>query len=177
VTVGSGKDAKLALMECPQPKCQKCPILDKSAYIKNKLTLAIRSHIQKYYAGWIICEDPGCSGRTRRVPLAFQRAFPVCSTCFKATMYREYTDSQLYTQLLFLQNLFSLSKFNDAYPKAVEQWRLSNSHFVDEVLTRYNDLFNTAKKTMLTNKYCMVSLNKVFEGLFPITVEDRFKKP
>ena len=88
ISRGSGKDMSLAILECPQPSCQKRPLLEKTALIKNLLTKAMRIHIQKYYAGWIVCEDPGCSGRTRRCPLAFQRAFPVCNACFKAIMYR-----------------------------------------------------------------------------------------
>ena len=50
----------------------------------------------------------GCTGRTRQLPLIFQRAFPICSTCHKATMYREYTDSQLYLQMLYFQHLFQV---------------------------------------------------------------------
>ena len=52
----------------------------------------------------------GCSGRTRQLPLIFQRAFPICSTCHKATMYREYTDSQLYIQQLYFQHLFQVRR-------------------------------------------------------------------
>ena len=79
---------RLALYDCPNVQCQKHPLIEKTGLIKNLLTKAMRIHIQKYYSGWIVCEDPGCSGRTRRCPLSFQRAFPICNTCFKATMYR-----------------------------------------------------------------------------------------
>ena len=43
----------LAIFECPQPSCQKRPLLEKTALIKNQLMKAIRGHIQKYYSGWI----------------------------------------------------------------------------------------------------------------------------
>ena len=49
--------------------------------ILNSIDLLARRHITRYYAGWLVCEDPGCSGRTRLMPLQFQRAFPVCPTC------------------------------------------------------------------------------------------------
>ena len=161
ITRGSGKDLKLALLECPVPNCKKIPLTEKFAYIKNKLTLAIRSHISKYYSGWIICEDPGCNGRSRRLPLAFQRAFPICTTCFKATMYREYSESQLYTQLLFLQTIFNFNKLTDAHPEFGKTEA--------NVQAKYNELYNLVKKEMMSNKYCMVSLNKVFEGFFPVS--------
>merc|ERR1719376_346128 len=110
---GRGREATLALAKCSNLDCKRIPILERSAYISNKLTLEVRSHVQRYYAGWIICEDPGCSGRTRQMPLVFQRAFPVCPTCSKATMYTEYSDSQLYLQLLYYQHLFEVQKALD----------------------------------------------------------------
>ena len=33
----------------------------------------------------------------------FQRAFPICETCRKATMYMEYTDSELYLQVIYVR--------------------------------------------------------------------------
>ena len=132
------------------------------------LVLAIRHHIQKYYASWIICEDPGCTGRTRRLALAFQRAFPVCTTCYKATMYREYTESQLYTQLLYLQTLFNLHKLSDTHPDYQTKFKVDGT-----VQSQYNDLYGLVKRQMMDNKYCMVSLNKVFEGFFPRAADDR----
>ena len=46
--------------------------------------------------GWLVCEDPGCSNRTRRIPLRGIRGFPVCNVCSKGVVMREYTESQLY---------------------------------------------------------------------------------
>ena len=103
ISRGLGKDMRLALYDCPNVQCQKHhPLIEKIGLIKNLLTKAMRLHIQKYYSGWIVCEDPGCSGRTRRCPLSFQRAFPICNTCFKATMYR-------YVYTILTYNLFFYS--------------------------------------------------------------------
>ena len=162
ITRGSGKDLHLALLQCPSLSCQGRPLAEKFAAIKNKLVLTIRQHIQKYYASWIICEDPACNGRTRRLSLAFQRAFPICTTCYKATMYREYTESQLYTQLLYLQTLFNLHKLSDSHPDYQTKFKVDNT-----IQAHYNDLCNLVKRQMMDNKYGIVSLNKVFEGFFP----------
>ena len=108
----SGKDAYFAFTKCSNLACKANP-LDHMHSIQNKITLNIREHIKRYYKGWVVCEDPGCSGRTRQLPLSFQRAFPICETCRKATMYMEYTDSQLYTQLLYYQNLFDYQRILD----------------------------------------------------------------
>ena len=174
MTRGTGKDLQLCLLQCPQPNCKNSPLMQKFAYIKNKLTIQIRSIIQKYYAGWIVCEDPGCTGRSRRVPLSFQRAFPICQTCHKATMYREFTDSQLYTQLLFFARMCDFGKFVDTYPDYQMKMRQVNENW-GNVQAKYNDLYALVKKEMMSNKYCMVSLNKVFEGFFPVSTGDRSK--
>jgi transcription elongation factor Elf1 len=55
---GSGRDAHFALTKCANLSCKTAPI-EKVADLQNKLVLAIRKHIKKYYEGWIICEDPG----------------------------------------------------------------------------------------------------------------------
>ena len=44
------------------------------------------------------------------MPLQFKGAFPVCSTCGSACMSKEYTDKQLYTQLLYYKQLFDVSR-------------------------------------------------------------------
>ncbi|CAB4056412.1 POLA1 [Lepeophtheirus salmonis] len=92
----SSRDFHLSLTQCPKPDCGHIP-LSQVNVIKNKLVQEIRRHIKEYYSGWIICEDPACSGRTRQLPIRFQQSFPVCSTCEKATMYREYSDVSLET--------------------------------------------------------------------------------
>lgn len=76
-------------------------------------------------------------------------------------MYREYSESQLYTQLLFLQTIFNFNKLTDAHPEFGKTEA--------NVQAKYNELYNLVKKEMMSNKYCMVSLNKVFEGFFPVS--------
>lgn len=165
---GGGKDVHFSLMKCSNLSCKHVPIVERPAYIQNKLTLAIRSHIKRYYAAYIICEDPGCTGRTRQLPLNFQRAFPVCSTCHKATMYREFTDSQLYTQLLFFQHVFNVQKAMDKHVVGDTKQRLEAS-LGPKGREAYQTVLNVVDRVMADNKYSIVSLNKVFEGLFPVT--------
>ena len=130
-------DKVLSLARCPNPKCDKEPPIRRLAQLKNILTLAIRRHVKKFYSGVLICEDPACEGacdvdtpaigvcinvtsllalyyvpigRTRQLPLRFNSGYPECSTCHKAAMVKEYTDRQLYTQMLFYQQLFDVAK-------------------------------------------------------------------
>ena len=79
--MGQGGQLLPALLTCPRSKqCGGSPLLQEEK-ILNNIDMLARRHITKYYAGWVVCEDPGCSGRTRLMPLQFQRAFPVCPTC------------------------------------------------------------------------------------------------
>ena len=124
----------------------------------------------RYYSGWITCEDPGCSGETRQMPLVFQRAFPVCPACHKATMYMKYNDSQLYLQLLYYQHLFDVQKALDR-TSGEEKESLSRCLKVESaadqksVLAAYAQLKAHVDSVMRQNKFSVVSLNKVFEGL------------
>ena len=88
-------------------------------------------------------------------------------------MYREFTDSQLYTQLLFFARMLDFTKFVDTYPDYQMKMRLIENWAT--VQAKYNDLHALVKKEMMSNKYCMVSLNKVFEGFFPVSTGDRTK--
>merc|ERR1712108_14149 len=108
-------------------------------------------------------EDPGCSGRTRQMPLVFQRAFPVCPVCRKATMYMEYNDSQLYLQLLYYQHLFDVQQSLDR-TAGDEKENLSRCLKVEveqkSVLMGYAQLKGHVDSFMRQNKFS-VPLNKV----------------
>ncbi len=100
------------MARCPNPKCDKLdnPPIRNLSKLKNQLTLAIRAHVKRFYSGQLICEDPACEGRTRQLPLQFSSGYPECPSCHKAVMTKEYSEKQLYTQLLFYQLLFDVSR-------------------------------------------------------------------
>ena len=45
-------------------------------YLQNCLANAIRSHVAKYYEGWMLCEDPRCSFRTKTVSSKVEKDKP-----------------------------------------------------------------------------------------------------
>lgn len=162
---GSGKDAWPALLCCPRTKeCGGSPFLMEGK-LSNAVDMLVRKVINKYYAGWLVCEDPGCVGRTRVMPLQFQRAYPVCGTCTKATMYREYSDSQLYTQLQFITYLLDGKRMlEQADDRAALSVRLHNA----AVQTYAALKLRVENKYLKHNGYATVCLSKIFEGLFPV---------
>eukprot|EP00092_Neocalanus_flemingeri_P020784 GFUD01022520.1.p1 GENE.GFUD01022520.1~~GFUD01022520.1.p1 ORF type:complete len:1437 (+),score=492.07 GFUD01022520.1:76-4386(+) len=164
---GSGKDAFPALLSCPRTKeCGGCP-MQMEGKLVNAVDLLVRQVVDKYYAGWLVCEDPGCVGRTRVMPLQFQRAYPVCGTCTKASMYREYSDSQLYTQLQFITYLLDTKRMLE---QADDQQTLSvRLRKEDNAFNFYAALKQRVENKFLKhNGYATVSLGKIFEGLFPV---------
>ena len=113
-TVGKGRGEKPSLGKCPAAKdCGGFP-LQREGAIAGAIDLLVRRSLSKYYAGWLVCEDPGCSGRTRCIPLQFQRAYPVCPVCNKASMYTEFSPTALYTQLQVGQGFFYSVDIDDS---------------------------------------------------------------
>lgn len=85
------------LLKCPNTECSTPPWRYLKT-IQNRLQLAIRSVITKYYEGWMECEDPACFNKTRRVPQQFFGVHPVCDLCQKCIMYRIVSLFNVYIQ-------------------------------------------------------------------------------
>ena len=72
---------------------------------------------------------------------------------------------------MFYQSLFDLNKFTDTYP----DFKFNYATDWNIIQQKYQELYNLVKSQLMSNKYCMVDLNKVFEGYFPVTTQDRKK--
>ncbi|XP_076048772.1 DNA polymerase alpha catalytic subunit [Oratosquilla oratoria] len=154
---GVGTQREVVLDRCPNPKCN-FTIYTKLTPVINKLHMEIQKHINKYYEGWIICDDPGCSNRLTRVPLCFSRGYPICNVCEKGFLYREYTDSQLYKQLCFYDHMFDFTKACTKY----RDERIRN----DTLRKAYNVVHMEVQKILKLNAYAEVNLSKLFAGMF-----------
>ncbi|XP_010180410.1 PREDICTED: DNA polymerase alpha catalytic subunit-like, partial [Mesitornis unicolor] len=82
---GSGRFIEPSLQRCSKTECEEPP-LNYVVQMSNKILLDIRRYLRKYYNGWLICEEPTCQNRTRRLPLSFSRSGPVCQACKKAVL-------------------------------------------------------------------------------------------
>ncbi len=156
-------DRVLSLLKCPNLKCDRVPVVAKHVVIKNALTMAVRRHLNKYYAGYVVCEDPACNGRTRQLPLFFRGAFPICSSCGSAQMTKEYTDKELYTQLLYYQQLFDVSRVTQRFPNSSLLADLSKAAGSRAM---YDDLKAHMDEVMNDNKYSIVDMTRLFGGFF-----------
>lgn len=97
-----------------------------TASIAVQLDLQIRSYVAKFYEGWLVCDDASCGNRTRMMSVYGKRCLVAacrgqmhyevsfffsscwCRAC--ADSGRQYSDSMLYNQILFLDGLFDGEK-------------------------------------------------------------------
>ena len=116
--------------------------------VQNQLHLFIKKAIRKYYSAWYICDDPSCSHRTRNVLVKSnitKCTYPGC----RGNMNPEYSSTDLYNQLRYLQMKFDRKKakeklasleflvtaydsYYESLGRIVESYLNANSHnFVD----------------------------------------------
>uniref|UniRef100_A0A8I3QPP2 DNA polymerase n=1 Tax=Canis lupus familiaris TaxID=9615 RepID=A0A8I3QPP2_CANLF len=157
---GSGTDVEPSLYRCSNIDCKASP-LTSVVQLSNKLIMDIRRCIKKYYEGWLICEEPTCQNRTRRLPLQFSRNGPLCQVCMKATLRPEYSDKSLYTQLCFYRYIFDVDCALEKLSTDQEKDKLKKV-FTLKVRQDYQKLRNTAEQFLSRSGYSEVNLSKLF---------------
>ncbi|EEC17676.1 DNA polymerase alpha catalytic subunit, putative [Ixodes scapularis] len=120
----TGVELRFVLEECPQCKTALCGYINA---LCNQVTLFIRDCISKFYAGWLVCEDSVCCHRTRRLPLRFVKASPLCFACERSVMHPEYKTSDLYNQLRYLSKLFDFSRAVASLPESDKTFHPTNN--------------------------------------------------
>ncbi|KAG0300532.1 DNA-directed DNA polymerase alpha catalytic subunit pol1 [Dissophora globulifera] len=88
-------------------QCPTCKAIAQPASASVQLTGAIRRYIQRYYQGWVVCDDQSCRNRTRMLSVIGRRC--LAEGC-QGSMRSEYSDGQLYTQLSFFSHIFDSNK-------------------------------------------------------------------
>ncbi|KAK2584167.1 hypothetical protein KPH14_006597 [Odynerus spinipes] len=143
---------RLSLSMCPNPECTMPPWRYVKA-IQNELQLALRSLIDTYYDGWLECENPLCSHRTRKLPLCLNEKYPKCSKCADAFMYKVYSDMQLYNQICFYHHIFDINQ---------SQYKSLLINCSREVISAYETLKETTEKFLKCNAYSVINLSTIF---------------
>lgn len=82
---------------------------DLMAVLSNRLHLATRESIRRYYEGWAVCSDVTCKTRTQKQSLRGNGNICSAPGC-RATVTMEFPDSALYTQLKFFESLFDVER-------------------------------------------------------------------
>lgn len=101
---------------CPNSTCGRdLPNLTLVAQAESQ----IRQHIARYYANWLICDDPSCGQRTRQVSVYGHRCLGpkgLGHGCL-GRMQQEYTEKMLYNQLLYLSSVFDVDRAREKIEK------------------------------------------------------------
>jgi DNA polymerase alpha subunit A len=105
---------KCILDACSNPSCKIKPCT-RLAYIKNSLTLQMNKFIRQYYQAWLVCEDPMCSFRTKRISCKFFHGKPQCIECEKYNAALEYSHADLFYQMRFFRFIFDTEGFKNYY--------------------------------------------------------------
>ena len=116
---------KTSILHITGPACPVCSKSISPGSLQTQLEVQIREHIARYYEGWTVCDDPTCNYSTRMMGVYGRRCLR--SGCrgrvaFKVTQLQsyafrnyhwpkyQYSDTQLYNQLLYFMSLFDGSK-------------------------------------------------------------------
>ncbi len=83
------------------------------SYLSNRVTLALRQFVKRYYDCWMICDDPTCSRRTMQQSVSGLN----CTEDCHGRMIQEYDESVLHNQLKYFESLFDQSRFLDKLMK------------------------------------------------------------
>ncbi|XP_022344658.2 DNA polymerase alpha catalytic subunit-like [Crassostrea virginica] len=166
VFTGAEEFTDCSISVCPNKECR-TNLADHVPYICNKLRMDIRRHIQKYYQGWLKCEDAACGTVTRRIPLTFQRGHPVCHSCQRGLLHPMYTDTMLYTQLCFYEHIFDADKALKAMTDGSKEKHAAVAKLRNNEVA-YIQLKDLATATIRRDAYSEVNLDKLFQSTFQI---------
>ncbi|KAF7726453.1 DNA-directed DNA polymerase alpha catalytic subunit pol1 [Apophysomyces ossiformis] len=141
-------------------QCNACQKTMDFFSVRMQLVAMIRSVIRRYYHGWLICEDDTCGQRTRMMSVFGRRC--LSEGCHGA-MKREYTDKNLYTQLLYFTFIFDATK-----AKAKSQGT-AHALQVESIGNKYHHEFASlkavAEQYLERSGYRHVDIGKLMAGI------------
>lgn len=101
---------------CSNESCQKpFAVLTIIAQLENQ----IREQTARYYEGWLVCDDSACGNRTRQISVYGHRCLGPrgrAEGCLGRMAY-EYSEKQMYNQLLYFAGLWDVDKAKAAAAK------------------------------------------------------------
>ncbi|KAF2500050.1 DNA polymeras-like protein alpha catalytic subunit [Lophium mytilinum] len=111
---GLAAAAKAGLVGADGVKCANtsCGAVLSTLSITAQVESAIRQHLARYYAGWLVCDDADCGNRTRMMSVYGHRCLGpkgLAADC-RGKMGWEYTEKDVWNQLLYLRSLFDVER-------------------------------------------------------------------
>lgn len=147
--------------------CAKClyefPILRLTA----QLEYAIRRHLALYYAGWLACDDTLCGHTTRQIAVYGKRCLGTVGC--KGVMRFQYTDRDIYNQLLYFNSLFDVEKAKKGQLKSLGAAEPLSQGLIEALSEQNRALFGQCQ--LVVEKYLSdcgrryVNMGLIFEFL------------
>lgn len=110
-----------------------CPMCGNSfgtASLQTQLECQIREHINKYYEGWTVCDDPTCGNRARMMGVYGRRCLK--DWC-RGSVTFEYSDAMLYNQLRYFRYLFDIEKARATNPDEMLALAANHGEFLQRM--------------------------------------------
>ncbi|CAO3612526.1 unnamed protein product [Cunninghamella echinulata] len=135
-------------------QCPACLQMMGTASILAQLTLHIRKCINKYYQGWLQCEEIECTYRTNDISTRCKNTVE-CNGLLK----REYTENMLYQQLIYFRNLFDPKTNTPTNNESCKQAIADQYHHAFKIL------YETVQKYIDLCEYRYIYLNNLFNSV------------
>ncbi|XP_035780479.1 DNA polymerase alpha catalytic subunit-like [Anopheles albimanus] len=120
--------------------------------IVNELTLAIRADIRRFYARWMVCDNPTCNRNTRQYTHVASKNLPYCLVCQKGLLVLQYSETDLYTQLCYFNYMFDLEQYSPKMTKML----------TPDIRNMYARLKETVERFQERSKYGVVNLSSFY---------------
>lgn len=124
---------------CPNQACQKpFSVLTIVAQVENQ----IREQTSRYYEGWLVCDDSSCGNRTRQISVYGHRCLGPrgrAEGCLGRMSY-EYTEKEIYNQLLYFAGLWDVEKAKASIEKEAGEKKDSIAALVEFNRTRFGTI-------------------------------------
>ncbi|KAI8579056.1 hypothetical protein K450DRAFT_175568 [Umbelopsis ramanniana AG] len=153
--VGIGRlETMVSGLQCPNGLCKEVIMFHS---LRTQLMTAIRSHIRRYYDGWLVCDDTSCGNRTRMMSVFGRRCL---NEGCRGYMTPEYSDKMLYTQLLYFSSMFDTEK---AKANSADTTRaLDIAELANRYITEYAELKKTVDQYLDRSGRRFVDLSQLF---------------
>lgn len=124
---------------CPNQSCQKpFSVMTIVAQLENQ----IREQTSRYYEGWLVCDDSSCGNRTRQISVYGHRCLGPrgrAEGCLGRMSY-EYSEKEVYNQLLYFAGLWDVEKAKAAAEKETGEKKDSVAALAEFNRTRFGTI-------------------------------------
>ncbi|XP_059612246.1 DNA polymerase alpha catalytic subunit [Phlebotomus argentipes] len=141
------------LAACVNPAC-KIPPCEYLPGVQNQLLMQLRKFLDRFYENWMVCDDNACSHNTRIITHVLSNDRPTCFACGRGNLVRQYSETDLYTQIRYFQYIFDLS-----------QPQYKKLKITPQVEDTYRSLKETVDQFLGRSAYCIVNLGTIFSKL------------